>query len=298
MPTQERMDIDERLKYLRLEKTHYEKANRKARSQLLDEMERITGLDRKTIIRRMNGILVRKTRTKERGRVYGPDVEAALKIIAESEDYITAERLAPNLRWMAEHLVMHDELRCSEAVLEQLQQISISTVARLLKQVHRDRPRLPRKGPTQANRCTRDVPMCRLPWNESVPGHFETDLVHHSGRSSEGEYVHTLQMVDVATGWSERVALLGRSYLVMQDAFLRILDRLPFSPLQLHPDNGSEFFNEHLFRFWGLRFPACGTLAVTPGKRTITQKSNRKTIPWFGSTSDMSDWTQLIKQMP
>ncbi|MFQ5857504.1 MAG: hypothetical protein ACE5LU_18005 [Anaerolineae bacterium] len=48
---------------------------------------------------------------------------------------------------------------------------------------------------------------------------LEIDLVHHCGVSTEGEYAHSLQMVDVATGWRERVAVLGRSYLVMSDAF-------------------------------------------------------------------------------
>ena len=65
--------------------------------------------------------------------------------------------------------------------------------------------------------------------------------------------MHTLQLIDVATGWSERVAVLGRGYLAMQDAFQRILTRLPFAVLELHPDNGSEFFNAHLRRFWGER---------------------------------------------
>jgi hypothetical protein len=68
--------------------------------------------------------------------------------------------------------------------------------------------------------------------------------------SSHGEYVHTLQMIDVASGWSERVALLGRSYRVMEAGFRRILARLPFPILGLHPDNGSEFFNQHMARFW------------------------------------------------
>ena len=57
-------------------------------------------------------------------------------------------------------------------------------------------------------------------------------------------------MIDAATGWSERVAILGRSYLVMQDAFQRILSRLPFPVLEIHPDNGGEFFNAHLINFW------------------------------------------------
>ena len=57
-------------------------------------------------------------------------------------------------------------------------------------------------------------------------------------------------MIDVATGWSERAAVLGRSQRVMEDAFRRMLARLPFPVLEIHPDNGSEFFNWHLVRFW------------------------------------------------
>jgi hypothetical protein len=58
-------------------------------------------------------------------------------------------------------------------------------------------------------------------------------------------------MIDVATGWSERRAVLGRSYLVMEDAFLYLLTHLPFSVLQIHPDNGGEFLNHHMLHFWG-----------------------------------------------
>jgi len=61
-------------------------------------------------------------------------------------------------------------------------------------------------------------------------------LVHHCGPSASGEYVCTIQMIDVATGWSERRAVLGRSYLVMEDAFRYILTRLPFPIVEIHPD--------------------------------------------------------------
>jgi hypothetical protein len=74
--------------------------------------------------------------------------------------------------------------------------------------------------------------------------------VHHCGPSASGDYVHTLQMLDVCTGWSERMAVLGRSYVVMQDAFRWLSCRLPFPVLEIHPDNGREFFNSHLLRFW------------------------------------------------
>jgi hypothetical protein len=47
-------------------------------------------------------------------------------------------------------------------------------------------------------------------------------------------------MVDVATGWTEQVATLGRGYMVMEDGFCRNLARLPFAALEIHPHNGSE----------------------------------------------------------
>jgi hypothetical protein len=243
MSHSEDMTIDERRKYLRTMKKRYIKANRKAKGRLLDEMEAVTGLDRKTLIRLMNGSLKRKRRSTQRGRTYGPQVDDALRIIHESYDYICAERLTPNLVQMTRHLAAHGELEATPLLLDQLRRISISTVQRRLSRIRQDQPRLPRKKPKPRRKLLRDIPMLRLPWNIARPGHFETDLVHHCGPSASGEYACTLQMIDVATGWSERRAVLGRSLLVMEDAFRYILARLPFPVLQIHPDNGSEFLN-------------------------------------------------------
>jgi hypothetical protein len=256
MPTQEKMNLDERLKYLRIIRRRYRQANRSQRGHLLDEMEQVTGLDRKTLIRHMKGPLQRKPRSKQRGRSYLPQVDDALRVIYESFDGIAAERLTPNLPWMATHLAAHGELSpVSAGVLEQLQRISVPTVRRILQRISQDVPHLPRPGPQPANHLTRDVPMRRIPWNESTPGHFEVDLVHHAGPTSSGLYVCTIQMIDVATGWSERVAVLGRGYIAMRDGFRRILNRLPFPVVEIHPDNGSEFFNAHLITFWQDRVP-------------------------------------------
>jgi len=251
MSAEEKMSIDERRKYLRQMKKRYKRAGRKEKGRLLDEMEAVTELERKTLIRLLKGNLERKRRRKQRGRIYGAEVEDALRVIYPSFDYICAERLTPNLVWMAQHLARHGELQASEVLLEKLDQISVSTVGRLLGRLRQDEPRLPRKGPRRAKRLTQAIPMLRLPWSIQVPGSFEVDLVHHGGPTTAGEYMCTLQMIDVATGWSERVAVLGRSFMVMEAAFLRILGRLPFAILEIHPDNGSEFFNHHMLRFWG-----------------------------------------------
>ena len=250
MPSYREMSINERRKYLSIQQERYRAADRTMRSQLLNEMEAVIHLDRKSLIRLMSSDLERKPRTRQRGRVYGLEVEQAIKVIAKSTDFICAERLTPNLAWLAQHLAYHSEIAASAALLHKLETISESTVRRILTSARRTERLLPRPTPHFGNRVLRDIPMCRIPWNEDEPGHFEADLVHHSGPWTDGDYIHTLQMVDVATGWSERVALLGRSYLVMEDAFRRILARLPFPVLELHPDNGSEFFNAHLRVFW------------------------------------------------
>jgi len=251
MSNNEKMNIDERRKYLRLVRPRYRKAGRKEKGQLLNEMVAVTGLERKTLIHLMKGSLRRKPRNKERGKRYNVPFDDTLRVIYESLDCICAERLTPNLVWMAQHLEAHHELETTPELLAQLEQVSVSTVERRLDLIRQDQPRLPRKKPRPRNKLLQNIPMLRLPWSIAEPGHFETDTVHHCGPTASGEYAYTLQMIDVATGWSERRAVLGRSYLVMEDAFLCFLARLPFPVRQIHPDNGGEFLNHHMLRFWG-----------------------------------------------
>lgn len=250
MSNDEKMNIDERRKYLHVVRPRYRQAGRKEKGQLLDEVIAVTGLDRKTLIHLMNGRLERKPRTRERGRTYQGPFDDTLRIIYQSWDCICAERLTPNLVWMAQHLEAHHELETTPELLAQLAQVSISTVERRLNLIRQDQPRLPRKKPRPRNKRLQEIPMLRLPWDIAQPGHFEADTVHHCGPTASGEYAYTLQMVDVATGWSERRAVLGRSYLAVEDAFLCFLARLPFCVHQIHPDNGGEFLNHHMIRFW------------------------------------------------
>ena len=132
MSITEEMSIDERRKYFHKMGTRYWKAkSKKEKSQLLDEMEAVTKLHRKSVIRLIHGNLVRKPRRKQRGRIYGVEVESALRIIDESFDGGCAERLTPNLVWMAKHLAKHDEMDTSDELLDKLGQISTSTTSRI-----------------------------------------------------------------------------------------------------------------------------------------------------------------------
>jgi len=80
MSNEDNMNIDERLKYLRRIKKRYVQAGRKEQGRLLDEMEAVTELHRKSLVRLMNESLERKPRRSQRGRAYGSEVD--LKIPA------------------------------------------------------------------------------------------------------------------------------------------------------------------------------------------------------------------------
>lgn len=251
MQTEDEMTISERRKYLKRMKPLYVKASKAERGELLNQMHEVTGLHRKSLLRLLHAeSLERKPRHKQRQSSYGAEVVPVILLVWESLDYICAERLTPVLLSTARHLQRLGVLRLTGGVEEQLGHRSRATVARILSKHRSRKQRLPQKGPQRANQLKREVPMKRIPWNTVEAGHFEVDLVYHCGESTLGEHIHTLPLIDVATGWSERVAVLGRGQQAMEQAFRHVLSRLPFPVKELHPDNGPEFLNAHLVRFW------------------------------------------------
>jgi hypothetical protein len=285
MPNEERMTVDERYKYLRKQQSRYHKADRAGKGRLLDEMEVVTGLHRKSLIRLMTSRPERKKRRRQRGLTYGSEVKQAVLVVAEATDWACAERLKFNLTWMAEHLEHHGEVELKAETMEALKRISASTVRRMLSTLPQPQVRLPRRSPTP-NPIARRVAVARIPWDVEEAGHVEIDLVHHAGGSSEGEYLHTLQLVDVASGWSERAVVPGRSYLAVSTALAHILDLLPFPVLEVHCDNGSEFLNCHIWTFWQERQPGVKLTRSRPyhknDNRLVEQRNSTLVRAYLG----------------
>ncbi|TMD46748.1 MAG: integrase, partial [Chloroflexi bacterium] len=72
MPTEDEMTLDERRKYLKRMKPRYLKAKRKERSQLLSEMEQVSGMHRKSLTRLLHAQSLERTKRKTvRERSYG-----------------------------------------------------------------------------------------------------------------------------------------------------------------------------------------------------------------------------------
>ena len=86
--------------------------------------------------------------------------------------------------------------------------MSAATIDRRLAE---DRRRLDSKGRSGAkpgSLLKRNIPIKTFSdWSDTVPGFVEIDLVGHDGGSVRGEYAQTLDVVDVATRWTETRAV-------------------------------------------------------------------------------------------
>jgi hypothetical protein len=87
------------------------------------------------------------------------------------------------------------------------------------------------------------------PWEDERPGFEEIDLVAHCGQTTEGQYLNTLTVTDLATGWTECLAIRQKSQHLVSEAIRELRTRLPFALLGIDSDNGSEFINDLLYRY-------------------------------------------------
>src|SRR5262245_1413685 len=128
------MTLAERRKYLGRMRPRYLLATRAEQTRLLDEMQAVTGMHRKSLLRLLHATsLARRVRTTQRSKTYGARVEDAIRLIWESLDYICAERLTPALLPTAQLLSTHGELALDDELLAHLGSISIASVQRRLK---------------------------------------------------------------------------------------------------------------------------------------------------------------------
>jgi hypothetical protein len=86
-------------------------------------------------------------------------------------------------------------------------------------------------------------------WDDHRPGFCEVDLVAHDGGVAVGEYMYTLTLTDVATGWTEVRAVQNKAQYHVFQALQEIRATVPFPLLGIDSDNGSEFINNELYRY-------------------------------------------------
>jgi hypothetical protein len=227
-----------------------QRADRATRSALLDEVTRVCRYHRKYAI----GLLSRAApprppvrRVTRRRPTYPEPVIRLLAEIWAASGYLCGQRLKaafPHwLPWLKRRAPL------TPTVEAQLRRISPRQIDRRLRE-RKQHIKRRLSGPTRPGSLLKhQIPIKTEHWDVRKPGYLEIDLVSHSGAAAAGEFLHTLDGVDIHTTGVERQAVRGKSRHEVVQAMTTIEQPRPFVLRGLDSDHGSEFINDPLLAF-------------------------------------------------
>ncbi|MDI9530267.1 MAG: DDE-type integrase/transposase/recombinase [Chloroflexota bacterium] len=232
-------------------RARYLKASKAEKQIILDELTATTGYNRKYAIR----VLRHPRRSKGlkkagRKRRYTGETIQILEQLWEMGGRLCSKRLHPFLPEWIRKLEECGEISLTHEVKAQLLSMSRSTIDRRLQPARIKEKRRGLSSTKPGALLKRQIPVrIYTPWDEQQPGFLEIDLVAHCGETTAGNYLNTLTATDLATGWTECLALPNKTQTATFLAIKKLQERLPFPLLGLDSDNGSEFINDMLYRF-------------------------------------------------
>jgi len=217
---------------------------------LLSRLVVITGYSRKHLMEILpNSSKVRERKKRIQESQYMQIIKSLRTLWAVS-NYACGKRLKPLIPSLIAALRRHKELIVFPEERKLLLQISSATIDRLLTH---DRKRINIKGRSRTkpgSLLKHQIPIKMWTgWDNAKVGFLEIDSVHHCGISLFGDYIFTLDTTDVATGWNECCAHLGKGEYRTLQALETVRRRLPFPLLGIDFDCGGEFVNWHLVRY-------------------------------------------------
>src|SRR5215212_12016140 len=241
----------------------YQRSRKKEKSMILSELVELTEYSRayaRRVLRQHGQRLklgkqslvgdVRLRSSRCRAPCYDEKVKAALIKIWKVMDYICGKRMQPALAELVVVLERHNELHCDPRTRAKLLRVSAATIDRLLR-TERRKYELRGKARTKPGTLLKhQIPIRTFAeWDEQRPGFGEIDLVGHDGGVAAGDYCQTLDLTDIATTWTETMAVRNKAQARVFEALQKVRKNLPFPLLGLDSDNGSEFINEELLRY-------------------------------------------------
>ena len=246
-----KMSLQSKKELVKKVKERYLKSNKKEKSEILDELVKNIELNRNYLIQILSPKIdldfVNPINRKRREK-YGNDVIAKLKEIWEVFDYPCGQNLAPMIKEYIEVLEKFKEMTFSLELKEKLLSISSATIDRRLERSKGIKKKKVFSTTKPGSMLKKQIPIKTSSWNEKRVGFGELDLVAHCGNSASGEFINSLTFTDIATGWTESVAIMGKSQSRVKEGLDDIESRLPFPLKGIDPDNGSEFINWQLYR--------------------------------------------------
>jgi hypothetical protein len=239
-------------------RARYRRASKKQKGQMLDEFVALTGYHRWYAVGLLRGHGARPEerrervarRPRQRLRVYDAAVLAVLQRVWVIMDCICGKRLAAVMPETIAVLERHGELQLEALTRQKLSAISAASIDRLLAAQRRRLNVRGRSGTKPGTLLKHQIPVRTFAeWDQTQPGFVEIDLVGHDGGFAHGDFCQTLDITDVASGWTETQAVLNKAQVWVFAALQLIRARLPFALRGIDSDNGSEFINYHLWHY-------------------------------------------------
>lgn len=223
----------------------YRTSSGKDKPKILEEFVRLTGYHRKHAIRVLNCGIAKPAQRRPRERVYDEAVRQALIILWEAADRICSKRLKAAQPLLIVAMERHGHLALDSGVRQRLLAMSTATIDRLLESTRREGFAGRRRRGAINSALRKSIPIRTFAdWKDVKPGFFEIDFVEHCGGVAEGTFVHSLVLTDVASGWTECVALPAREQTLVIEGFAQVRAELPFSLHGVNSDNDSAFIND------------------------------------------------------
>jgi hypothetical protein len=225
----------------------YHSSGKIGKTCLLNEVELVTKLSRKHIIRLLHQpreVIQGKKRsgrkpTYEKDRLL-PHIEHLWKQM----ERISGKRMKAALPcWLpfyeSDGFTFKDRLS--------IENMSASTLNRLLNEVRSVRGLSTTTSPSRFMK--NQVPINTLDHLVTRPGFTQSDTVAHCGTSAEGPFASTITLTDIDSTWTENRAMLTKKAVEVRRQFREFDQCLPFELLAVNTDSGSEFLNATLVQW-------------------------------------------------
>lgn len=278
--------------------------NKTEKNLFLTEICTVFGYNRKYAIRKIHGEQMRCAHSSprpKRNRKY----DAIFVNHAIDLWYISGHMCAEHLhQYIADNLeyVVRRKYLCSDSrTMLKLRQVSIGTLKRVIREYKWQHHIGRGISTTKSNpRLQKQIPLRTTNWDITAPGWHETDYVSHCGDTNQGTYLHTLHFTDITSGWTSLRAVPYANQQSTFHAFQEIECRLPYPLRGINPDNGSEFINFMLWKYYQSR-PRIEYTRSRPYQKNdnaVVERKNftivRKYTGYYRYESDQARYTMTL----
>ncbi|HLC06618.1 MAG TPA: ISNCY family transposase [Candidatus Babeliales bacterium] len=250
------MGHKEKKAYLAAIRKRYRKGNKELKTRILDEFCAVCKYHRKYASNLLwQPFRKKRSKTKKRGKrsIYNQSyiLEPLTKIWLSTNQMCSKKLKAALPIWLPFYEDEYGQLL--EESKNKLLVISASTIDRLLKP---NKAKFKRKGlcgTKPGSLLKNQIPIRTDNWDITKPGFCEADTVAHCGNSLSGDFAWSLTLTDIYSAWTENRAIWGKGSQGVLEQIQDIESKLPFQLLGFDCDNGSEFLNHHLIRYFSDR---------------------------------------------